>query len=124
MKTTSILSTLASVIAVANAGCFDGGDGWGPQDVAMATARQACNQLAGTYGPAGSPSGLKGVCKDANGKRLEFQIFHLDDGSRQLSAEECFTGLEKEVGGCDNGGDTSSESWRFKADPNSGSCPK
>lgn len=115
MKTAGIISALAAFVSVVNAGCYSGGELWGDKATALSNARSACDgALQGTYGPSGTPSGYRGICLNGNGKKLEFQIWHIQGGDRQLGADECYDGLQKEINGCDHGGDTSYTNWRYK----------
>lgn len=46
-----------------------------------------------------------------------FTIKHISDGDRDLSAGECYGGLQKEIGGCEHGGKSSYTNWRYDAKP-------
>ncbi|KAK4182028.1 hypothetical protein QBC35DRAFT_217032 [Podospora australis] len=124
MKTTFFLSAIATFFAAsANATCFGSGEDWGDRSVALTTARNLCNSdLTGTYGPGGTTSGYRGACRNGNGKKLEFQLWHIQGGDRYISPDECYDGFQKEINGCSRGGDTSYTNWRYSADPNAGSC--
>ncbi|KAK4243253.1 hypothetical protein C7999DRAFT_18378 [Corynascus novoguineensis] len=43
-------------------------------------------------------------------------------GERTLGYSECYDGLLSEIMNCGKGGDTTYGRWRFRADPNEGSC--
>ncbi|KAL2021558.1 hypothetical protein VTK56DRAFT_7057 [Thermocarpiscus australiensis] len=118
----SLLATLSLTVPV-SAKCYGSGEEWGARDVVLNAARDTCkSQLSGSFGPSGGTADRKAACINGNGKKLEFQIFHLQEGERNLSPNDCFNGLQEEIVGCDRGGDSSKTDFRFKADPNAGSC--
>lgn len=115
MKFSYALCSVLSLVSAASATCYTSGEDWGDTAVALRHAHRVCKKhLHGEYGPGGTPSGYRGKCVNGNGKKLEFQIWHIDDGDRQLGVAECFSGLSKEINGCDKGGDTSYTNWRYK----------
>ncbi|KAK3385923.1 hypothetical protein B0H63DRAFT_523241 [Podospora didyma] len=118
MKATATILSLLGFSANAIATCYGSGETWGNNAQALSAVSWACHQLVGSYGG----SETRGICVDANSKRLEFQIWHITSGSRELGYDECYDGFQKEVNGCTNGGDSSYVNWRYKGDPNAGSC--
>ncbi|KAF2658847.1 hypothetical protein K491DRAFT_713100 [Lophiostoma macrostomum CBS 122681] len=103
----------------AYAGCYSGGEDWGNKQVALNAADTACrNNFQGDFGG----NSNRHVCINGNGKKLEFTIYRLGGTNRALFWDECYDGLQKEINGCDHGGDSSYTNWRYVADPNAGSC--
>ncbi|KAG9253653.1 uncharacterized protein F5Z01DRAFT_737503 [Emericellopsis atlantica] len=92
-------------------------------DAAAVVADKACDlKLGGTYGPEGTYNGRKAACFNTPHGKMDFIITHISDGERDLSQEECYDGLQKEIHGCGKGGSSSYTNWRYKADPNEGEC--
>jgi hypothetical protein len=100
--------------AVEKRGCYSGGEAWGDsRGFAFELAASTCNSAMGqrTY-TALSPSAA--TCYDlGNGRKVNFYIEKLSGDDRFLSQSECYDGLQKEIGGCDNGGDSSYTNWRY-----------
>ncbi|VUC35638.1 unnamed protein product [Clonostachys rosea] len=123
MKPATFVSVIAAFAATANAGCYSGGEPWGDKATALAAAEQACREsLTGTYGGSGTVNGHRHRCINANNKALNFEIWHVKGGDRNLALAECKDGIQKEVNGCNTGGDTTYTNWRYKGDPNAGNC--
>jgi uncharacterized protein (DUF2461 family) len=115
MKFNAAFTVLAGLVALGEAGCYSGGDAWGDVATALSSARRACIlDLSGLYRAQNTPEGTRSVCVNANDKKLEFQIFHTQEGDRQLSSDECYDGIQKEIVGCENGGDTTYDNWRYR----------
>lgn len=120
MKLSTVLSALAGFAATAHAGCFSGGENWGDNKQAVYDmAHRMCHlnfqgNFEGNYGPAGTPGGHRALCRNLNGKKMEFQIWHVKGGDRWLSADECYSGLSSEIRNCNHGGDTTYTNWRYK----------
>jgi len=114
MKFTTIATLLAAAAGV-SATCYNSGETWGDQNVALEAIKNECDWFfKGTYGPAGTPSGYKGKCVNANGKKLEFQLWHVSGGDRQIDAAECYDGFRKEITGCTHGGKSKYSNWEYK----------
>ncbi|KAI1073923.1 hypothetical protein F5B20DRAFT_596843 [Whalleya microplaca] len=91
---------------------------------ALKEADKVCPELNGTYTAAGTVGGYKGNCVDWNNKQIQFQIWHIQEGERILSTDECTKGLKAEIKGCrESGGRSRYTNWEYKADPNQGPCP-
>ncbi|KAH9883250.1 hypothetical protein F4778DRAFT_768541 [Xylariomycetidae sp. FL2044] len=117
----TLIIALATIVVQTRATCYGSGESWGSQAETAATT--ACSSyLNGGYGPQSTVSGEKSVCINADGKKNEFFVWHIEEGERTLGVAECLDGLLKEVNGCSRGGDTSYTNWRYKADPNAGTC--
>jgi hypothetical protein len=106
-----ILTLLPVFLAAgAYAGCYSGGESWGDRQVALNSAQAACDAgLSGDF----DGNTNKATCMDGNGIRFNFSVHRLQSSRGSLSAAECFDGLQREINGCANGGDTSYGTWRF-----------
>lgn len=106
------LATLAAFVA---ADCNGSGADWYDKDEAASIADSACDlQLGGTYGPESTYNGQKGSCFNTPNGKIDFLITHITEGERLLPRDECYDGLQKEIYGCDKGGETSYTNWRYK----------
>lgn len=65
--------------------------------------------MKGTFG--GHKAKAKCYVKD--GKGYDFIVTHIKDGNRDLGYDECYDGLQKEIGGCDRGGDSYYTNWEY-----------
>jgi hypothetical protein len=107
-----LTNSIATLLLVANvhAGCFNGGESWSSVDGARNAARTACdNSLSGDY----AGNAHRTYCVNGNGQKLEFTVHRTQDSSRNLPWSECYDGLQKEITGCTNGGDTTYTNWRY-----------
>ncbi|KAI0381482.1 hypothetical protein F5Y04DRAFT_281011 [Hypomontagnella monticulosa] len=135
MQISNILPLL-TLFTTAYAGCYSekGEDEayWSKPD-ARARAVDACNGVfKGTFGPKDTEAGHRKICVPAHppppnyGDRRQhyvFEIWHIGDGDREITGTECLDGLRKEINGCDYGGVSEYTNWKYKSDPNPGSCP-
>ncbi|KAG0143304.1 hypothetical protein CROQUDRAFT_49017 [Cronartium quercuum f. sp. fusiforme G11] len=81
--------------------------------------QSVCAELAGTYGA----SETKSTCRDSpENVRFNFVLQHVKNGQRVIDANECMDGMNKEITGCNQGGDTTYTNWRYSVDPNTGLC--
>jgi hypothetical protein len=116
MKAASSITVLAAFAATIHASCYSGGEDWGDQLHALQAAHFACNhRMSGTYGPSGNPGGHRATCVNRNGKKLEFEIWHVLGGVRQLHPDECYSGISSEIINCVHGGDTTYTNWRYRS---------
>lgn len=95
-------------------GCYTSGASWGSAKAfALQEATAACNSALGarTY-TSGSP--VMSACYniDAN-KKVNFQVSKISSGDRYLDYDDCNDGLQKEINGCGQGGDSSYTNWRY-----------
>ncbi|KAF5005136.1 hypothetical protein FDECE_8393 [Fusarium decemcellulare] len=135
MKFTTIFSLATAVITV-NAKCYGSGEEFNDKAAAYEWANKLCYgykytqdgieytvgpKLAGTYGAQSTVSGSKSNCVDSHGQKLEFFIDHIKGGERVLEGDECYDGLQKEIG-CKHGGKSEYTNWKYKVDPNAGTC--
>ncbi|KAF2419576.1 hypothetical protein EJ08DRAFT_738867 [Tothia fuscella] len=113
---------LASAASLASAGCFTGGENWGAErQYALNQATQYCQRLgAGCY----QPKGERPKCFNlSSGKKVDFNLQLRDDVvARCIDANECYDGMQKEINGCDHGGNSKYTNWIYTADPNAGNC--
>ncbi|XXH01460.1 hypothetical protein Hte_007820 [Hypoxylon texense] len=139
MQLTTILFLAALAATAAHADCFpeNGIDAaWWYKADARAQAQKACNDggpLAGKYTASGTDGARKQACVAAappppayGGRRQHyvFEVTHIGgSGDRTITAAECYDGLRKEITGCDYGGVREYSNWRYKSDPNPGTCP-
>lgn len=93
-------------------GCFDGGENWGAdRNYAYNYATRACEEaFVGTY----RPGDIRAICYNLDStKKVDFALELISKSNRDIAADECYDGLQKEIGGCDNGGSTSYTNWKY-----------
>ncbi|ORY61245.1 uncharacterized protein BCR38DRAFT_487005 [Pseudomassariella vexata] len=104
-------------------GCYTSGASWGSsKDFALQMAGSACNSALGqrTYV---SASPVIAACYNIDtNKKVNFQVSKISSGDKFLSFADCYDGLQKEINGCGQGGDSSYTNWRYISDPNDGLC--
>ncbi|XXH06028.1 multicatalytic endopeptidase [Hypoxylon texense] len=106
-----VLAPLALLASTALATCHgDYTDALWNKDQARADAKTACNKMKGNFGSRKTKSYCTGN-KDKKG--YDFSVTHLKDGDRDLGYDECYDGLQKEIGGCERGGDTYYKNWEY-----------
>ncbi|KAI3322334.1 hypothetical protein HD806DRAFT_523208 [Xylariaceae sp. AK1471] len=104
--------------------CYGDGEWWdNTTEIAITCAKDACDeQLANRFYLKGQS---RTACYNLDEERnVKFWIKLHDWPKRILGSVECVEHLSKEIRGCDHGGKTRTKHWTFKADPNSGECPK
>ncbi|EHK21764.1 uncharacterized protein TRIVIDRAFT_111995 [Trichoderma virens Gv29-8] len=125
--------SLASSAAIANPddslnalekrSCFKTGASYGAEKAAAnKAALTACSgALTGTY----SKRETRVKCYPIGNNKVVMLTIGLTGknapSSRTIYSQECFDGLSKEIE-CSKGGDTTYGNWRYRADPNEGSC--
>ncbi|KAM0235911.1 hypothetical protein ACHAP5_009557 [Fusarium lateritium] len=133
MKSFSTLTTLASLLALnvkyTTAGCFTSGETWPSSDTDSPSyhVERACNGYDGNPGAfQGSykPGEIKQACVQYSSTSLYiFEVQNLSPTQTlDLYGKNCVLRLQNEIKGCDKGGESSIDGWRFKADPNNGIC--
>ncbi|KAI0444152.1 hypothetical protein F4803DRAFT_549357 [Xylaria telfairii] len=106
--------------------CWNTGENWGADGgLAMNFAAEACNDAF--VGPGGSRTWQAGdtieQCYNLDStKMVDFTIVNENSGAADLSSDECYTYLTKQIHGCGQGGYQKNAGFLFKADPNSGQC--
>lgn len=107
-----LITLLPAILAVGTyAACHNSGETWGDKQVALDAAQNQC------YG--GALSGFfeghqrKERCVNGNGKRFNFRVYRLQPSEGNLSPDECYTFLAREINGCNRGGDRSYANWRY-----------
>jgi hypothetical protein len=124
MHFTTILAALTATLAsgaaiersepvhqLSKRGCYSGGEGWSEQkDNALAKARDFCNIKPSDFNPGEG----YGRCYDlSNTKRVDFNVGSISDSRRNLSYDDCYDGLQKEINGCGTGGSTRYTNWQY-----------
>lgn len=95
-------------------GCYTSGASWGDsKDLALQYAAAACNSALGqrTYV---SSAPVQAACYNLNSNlKANLQVSKISSGDLFLSYGDCYDGLQKEINGCGQGGDTSYTNWRY-----------
>ncbi|KAI0011218.1 hypothetical protein F4779DRAFT_615886 [Xylariaceae sp. FL0662B] len=126
-----LLLLLLPLLPLATGNCFTAGESWDSADrgLAYTYAQRACRErLTGVYG---NPGGVvvKDACydHDDNGRRslsFRFRVRRAVLGEeRSLGYDECYDGLQKEIRGCDRGGESEYTNWVYMSDVDVGNCP-
>ncbi|KAH9225148.1 hypothetical protein K456DRAFT_1732137 [Colletotrichum gloeosporioides 23] len=129
MKLSSSLASLAVLctnVAYVSAGCYTHGEKWANQGDAAYHTGRACRGYDGNKGAFQGwfASGeTKNLCYQYADQKWEFQITNLNEGAGfDLNDDDCANGLAREIIGCESGGQSDNAGWRFRADPNIGTC--
>lgn len=98
-------------------GCFSGGDKWGANTaLALSRASQACNEaFVGTDNEMWAEKGsqfFQCYNLDSNYK-ADFTLRQQKDGNQRLDSAGCYDGFQKEINGCEHGGETAYDVWMF-----------
>ncbi|KAF5012533.1 hypothetical protein FDECE_1400 [Fusarium decemcellulare] len=133
--TTHLLPAFAIAPGLVSAKCQDLG-GWpNPQTVwwnddidnARFHSERACrghDGVAGALQGVYQPGEIKTACVDLSGTIYAiFSVQNLNNVEAfDLSDDDCVKRLHNEINGCQAGGVSDIEGWRFRADPNNGFC--
>ncbi|CAJ0543963.1 Ff.00g040140.m01.CDS01 [Fusarium sp. VM40] len=133
MKSFSPLTTLASLLALnikyTTAGCFSSGETWPSGDIDSPSyhVERACNGydgIPGAFQGSYKPGEIKQACVQYSSTSLYiFEVQNLSPTQTlDLYNKNCVLRLQNEIKGCNKGGESSIDGWRFKADPNNGIC--
>lgn len=120
MKTQTLLATLFTTLLtlsdLASAKCYGSGDSWPNRDEARRFVIEACNNSGGMFTGGYERMQTKSMCPRSGGKGLLFEVQNLtpNEGSSDLSNAECTLRLENEINGCDKGGESTVNGWRFR----------
>lgn len=121
MKTTTILTTLASVLALgvqtASATCYGSGDAWPNQEEARSFVQNACYNNGGMFTGSYAPLQTKAMCPRSGGRQLGllFEVQNLNTNTGfDLGDDDCYNRLTAEIFGCGNGGESVVAGWRFR----------
>jgi len=119
MKTQSILIALGTILLAAHdvaATCYRSGDSWPNRDEARRFVIDACNNNGGMFTGGYSRGQTKSMCPRSGGKGLLFEVQNLtpNEGNSDLSNSECTLRLENEINGCEKGGESTVNGWRFR----------
>lgn len=107
----------AAFIDQALAGCYSGGGSWGAE---RGYAEQAVDGLCNSASEGGFTqtsffSGqTKAICAPlTNEKKVDLSIHWGGTGTVDLGDGDCNLRLKNEINGCENGGDSTIDNWRF-----------
>lgn len=110
----STLSTILAVASTVSAGCYSGGVVWGNEaQTAIDAIRRFCNEgsLSGNFGGGQT----KGKCQLLGNTKIGFfEVQNLSGVGNNMPAATCRTRLENEVKGCQHGGESVIDGWKFK----------
>jgi hypothetical protein len=96
---------------LAKRGCYSGGEGWAEQkENALAKAHDFCSIKPADFNEG---QGFGRCYNLSNTKRVDFNIGNISSNRRNLGADECFDGLQKEINGCGNGGSSKYTNWQY-----------
>lgn len=111
------LSVLIALTAatLAHAGCYSGGGEWGAeQPQAFSLAEHVCNEKFSKKEFVNGEPPLSACLNMNGGKRVEFAVKYVGtDYTRTPTAEECYDGLQKEIGGCGYGGSSQYDNFAY-----------
>ncbi|ROW00325.1 hypothetical protein VMCG_07237 [Cytospora schulzeri] len=98
---------------IAKRGCYTSGASWGAaKDLALEKASDACNALGKRTYTSDAP--VQAACYNLEGNlKANFQVSKISSGDQYLDYGDCVDGLQKEINGCGNGGDSSYTDWRY-----------
>ncbi|KAK1992799.1 hypothetical protein LX36DRAFT_731649 [Colletotrichum falcatum] len=106
---------------IAKRGCYAFGVSWGHGvGLAIDAVEKACrDRFVGEY----KGKTQRTACYNLDsGRRVNFFVRRWHDSPQTLTFDECKKYLRYEIVGCDKGGISYQGKWRFRSDPNSGSC--
>lgn len=114
MQITNVLA-LSGLISGAFAGCYSGGQGYHDKDEASMAAKLACeSELSDTFGPENEYNWIKSACANSLSGKINFVVSHIDPGNVYLSPADCHQNLQREIYGCDNGGESNYGDFAYK----------
>lgn len=93
-------------------GCYSGGEDWGDQlSNALTKAEDFCKIKPADLNEGEGYS----KCYDlSNTKRVDFNVGNKSNKRRNLSYNDCYDGLQKEIKKCGNGGSSSYTNWKYR----------
>jgi hypothetical protein len=93
-------------------GCYSGGERWGGDlSNALQKAGDFCGRFAGHFKPGNAAYQCYNL---SSNKKADFTLgLKGDVPERDIGVDECLDGLEKEINGCDHGGDTTYTNWHY-----------
>jgi hypothetical protein len=114
MHIAKVFVIVATILApAASAGCFTSGATWGSSSnraKASSFLDGVCNELKGPYPATVS----KGRCRNGDENiRFNYRVKHISGGTLTLGKKECIDGLNKEITGCNQGGESSYTNWEY-----------
>ncbi|CAH0003612.1 unnamed protein product [Clonostachys byssicola] len=102
--------------------CFLSGEKFDDMPKTYQKVRDLCaGPFKGTY----KKNEVRTYCRAVGRISVKYTIGlqgHNAGSTRNMDFNECVNGLDKEIKNCAKGGDTTYGNWRYRVDPNSGSC--
>lgn len=97
------------------AGCYSDGTEYNNKDEASSAAKVACeNGLSGDFGPENEFNSQKSACANTLNGKIDFIVTHIDPGNVYLSSADCHKNLQREIYGCDHGGESNYGDFAYK----------
>lgn len=98
--------------------CYNGGENWATQKaIALSDAQDVCNSKYSQKGWADT-NPLAACYNLDSGKKVDFVLQRISTGgTRYISAAECYDGFQKEINGCEYGGTTGYQNWKYTLVP-------
>lgn len=95
-------------------GCYTSGASWGGgKDLALKYADTACQAILGQRNYV-NDAPVAAACYNLDSNlKANFQVSKISTGDRFLDHDDCYDGLQKEINGCGQGGDSSYTDWRY-----------
>lgn len=95
-------------------GCYTSGASWGSgKDLALQYAAAVCNSALGQRVYLSSAPVQAACYNIESNKKANFQVSKVSSGDKFLDYAGCYDGLQKEINGCGQGGDSSYTDFRF-----------
>lgn len=114
MQVTNALA-LSALISGAFAGCYSGGQTYQDKDDASMAAKLACeSELSNDFGPEYEFNWVKSACANTLNGKINFVVTHVDPGNVYLSPADCHKNLQREIYGCDHGGESDYGDFAYK----------
>ncbi|KAK4505316.1 hypothetical protein PRZ48_003279 [Zasmidium cellare] len=116
ISTTTAALISFTLLKLASAGCYSGGQSWPSDHAGTVSAIQAAASDYEKKSPLSK--GEHHYTTEVGGVCLHFVLDNISGQDRSIGATEATDGFTKEYRGCDYGGDSSYTNWRYVLDPN------
>ncbi|KAI1388366.1 uncharacterized protein F4822DRAFT_428992 [Hypoxylon trugodes] len=105
-----------ALLPLAYAGCYTGGEAWPDNKPAITKAIAKTSEFFVRQGPL-SP-GEHELTQKVDGVCVQFILDNLQEKPAKVTEQYAVNHFSNEYTGCEYGGDSSYDNWRFVADPN------